>query len=105
MLRELIKKALDREGITPRAASLHCGMNVGWVGAILRGETRDPGIAAMVMLADLLKIDRQTLLDTVVRDLGLGADHQAKNEAVRALSQLSPRERQALVDSLNKPRN
>ena len=93
-LRRLIRAALDFRGMSMRQASLAAGMNETWVKSILNSKkSMDPGIGAMVRLADVLGIDRLELLRAVEQD-GDGASLEA---AIEVISNMSPEERAAFV--------
>jgi hypothetical protein len=62
-LREVINGALQAEGLTAREASLKAGLNQNLLSKFLRGETSELASRSCILLAPVLKLDEDHLLE------------------------------------------
>ena len=106
MLQQLIRQALSQKNMSMRQASLAAGMSEGWLKSILRTkEPKDPGIGAMIRLADFLEIDRLQLFEAVEIDFRGGPrDLQSIDAALRVFANMNPTERAAFIAANNAKR-
>jgi hypothetical protein len=104
MLKELIRRALEEKRMSMRQASLAAGMNQGWLKQFLSApKPMDPGISAMISLANVLGIDKVQLLEAVEQDARGGKrDRNTLEAALRAVADMTPAERAAFLASLPK---
>ena len=70
-------------------------MNETFVRDLLDGRTRDPGIGAVVSLANVLGVDKRELFEAVERDHGGAGDNL--EAAIEVLKSMTPAERTAFV--------
>jgi hypothetical protein len=101
-LRELIREALQRTGLSMRQASLAAGKNEAFLKVILNGSIRDPGIGGIMRLANVLDIDKHELLEAVERDHVSASDNL--EAAIEVLKSMTPAERVAFVQSRRRQR-
>jgi hypothetical protein len=74
-------------------------MNADWLKHFLAAKKpMDPGISAMVSLADVLGIDRLDLMEAVAAD-ALGGKRQGRDAVLREVSKMSPQEVAAFLVS------
>ena len=97
MLRDVIRAALERkQRVDPkflmRRASLDAGQSETYVRDIIDGRVRDPGIAGILSLAQVLDIPTEQVVEAVQCDLGARRSRDNRETAAYLLSQMSPAE-------------
>jgi transcriptional regulator with XRE-family HTH domain len=99
MLQQLIRRALKRNQLSMRQASLAAGMNEGWLKQFMASRgTYDPGISAMLALAEVLEIDHAELIAAVAQDSrGSPRDRHSLDAAIKAITEMTPQERAAFL--------
>jgi len=102
MLKQLIRDALERRGLSRRRASLEAGQSESYVRDILEGRVRHPGIAGILSLAQVLRIPTERLIEAVQRDLiirGIGSSREA---ATRIVGEMTPEQLATFITSHSK---
>jgi transcriptional regulator with XRE-family HTH domain len=99
MLRQLIRKALERQRMSMRQASRAAGMSETWVRDIVDGTIRDPGIAAVMRLASVLDIEPAQILEAVQQEPTVSKARSSVEAATRIVTQMTPEERAAFISA------
>ena len=97
MLRDVIRTALERkQRVDPKfsmhRASLDACQSETYVRDIVDGRVRDPGIAGILSLAQVLDIPTERVIEAVQRDLGAKRGRGSREAAAHLLNQMSPAE-------------
>jgi len=102
MLKQLIRDALERRGLSMRRASLKAGQSESYVRDILEGKVRDPGIAGILSLAQVLRIPTERLIEAVQRNLTIRGIGSSREAATRIIGEMTPEELATFIASRGK---